>query len=225
MSDMVIAIDGPSASGKGALARRIADVYGWSYFDSGLLYRAVAQYCLEGHIEPETVPPAEWPLIAQKISPLLDNADALREEHVGQMASRVAAISEVRTALLAFQRNLVTDLPPGVFLVMDGRDIGSVIFPQAALKIFLTASTETRALRRFHEMLQREDKDVLYETVLEDLKERDARDQQRSTSPLKQAEGAVVIDNSLLTIEETVSQVREVIDTFLYPSPFKFLGR
>ena len=208
--DRVIAIDGPSASGKGTLARRIATEYGWRYFDSGLLYRALAWLCHEKKISP-TTSDVDWRSLAAHINDALMKDASLRLESVGQLASHIAAIPDVREALLQFQRDLYTSLPTDRWLVMDGRDIGTVIFPTARLKFFLIASAEARAKRRFLEM-QAAGVHTSYEQLLNDIVSRDMRDASRSASPLIQASDAQVIDTSTLSADSVFETVKEIID-------------
>jgi cytidylate kinase len=211
--ERVIAIDGPSASGKGTLARRIAAQYGWRYFDSGLLYRALAWLCQETHITPERNSQDDWRSMAAHIDDALMDNPSLRLESIGQIASQIAAILDVREALLQFQRNLYATLPAGLWLVMDGRDIGTVIFPKARVKIFLIASAEARAKRRFLEM-QSKGVNTPYEQLLSDVLTRDMRDVSRSTSPLIQAPDALVIDTSTLSADDVFKTAKEIIDHF-----------
>jgi CMP/dCMP kinase len=182
----VIAVDGPAASGKGTLARRLAAHYGLRHLDTGLVYRAVGLRVLRQGLAP---------LAAAMAVTLadLENPD-LRGEEVGDAASKVAAIPEVRAALRALQRRFA-EAPPGA--VLDGRDIGTVVFPDARAKIFVDASPEVRALRRHRELLGRGVASI-YSRVLQDMKARDARDRGRSVAPLTPATDALVIDSSKL---------------------------
>jgi len=189
-SPLVIAIDGPAASGKGTLARRLAVHYGLHYLDTGKLYRAVAFWLLQSGQESVL----EAIQVAKTLaSDALDNP-LLSSEAVGKKASTVAAIPEVRDALCDFQKKFATQLPGAV---LDGRDIGSVICPQAKVKLFITASLEIRAERRFKE-LQKREFTAIYKDVLTDLAERDQRDSSRAVSPLVIPEGAVYIDTTTL---------------------------
>ena len=195
----VIAVDGPAASGKGTLARRLASRYGFAHLDTGRLYRAVALRCLRGGIDgaDETRAAAEAALLAAA-----DLADpALRAEQTSQMASRVAALPLVRRALIDYQRRFATTPPgdaPGA--VIDGRDIGTVICPRADVKLFVTATVEERARRRHKELLE-QDGGTIYAAVLRDLTERDARDSTRAISPLVRADDAFLLDTTSMDAE------------------------
>jgi cytidylate kinase len=187
-----VAIDGPAAAGKGTIARAVADHFGFAYLDTGLLYRAVGQRMLDGE-EPVAAAQA---LRAED----LDHPD-LRGAEVAQAASKVAVIPEVRAALLDFQRAFARRMGGAV---LDGRDIGTVICPEAEAKLFVTASDETRAGRRHKELLE-SGREISYETVLEELRERDRRDSERSAAPMVAAEDAVQIDTSDMSIDEAVA--------------------
>ena len=195
----VVAIDGPAAAGKGTIAKAVANHFGFSHLDSGLLYRAVAAKTLEGS-DPVT---ASASLHEDDLQ-----ADNLRSPEVAQMASKVAAIMEVRSELLEFQRTFA-QRDGGA--VIDGRDIGTVICPEAAVKLFVTASPKIRAQRRLTELL---DKGEItnFDTVFRQVKERDERDANRHDSPLIAASDAVVIDTSDLTIQEALLQAVPVIE-------------
>ena len=187
----IVAIDGPAAAGKGTLARRIAAALGLPYLDTGLLYRAVARRVLDRNADPAD--PAAAEAEAQALQPAdLDRSD-LRTPEVDRAAASVASIPPVRAALLAFQRGF-GQANGGV---LDGRDIGTVIFPDARVKLFVTASVDARARRRWLELRGR-GVNALLETVLDDMQARDAADASRSAAPLRAAEGAVVIDTTEL---------------------------
>lgn len=187
-----VAIDGPAAAGKGTIARAVAAEFGFAHLDSGLLYRAVGARVLAGE-EPAAA--------AGRLDPAaLEDAD-LRSEAVAAAASRVAAIPEVRAALVEFQR-VFARREGGA--VLDGRDIGTVICPEAEVKLYVTASAEARAGRRYRELIGR-GQAVDEGTVLADVQARDARDAGRAVSPLRPAEDAVVIDTSAMTIAEAVA--------------------
>jgi len=181
---VIIAIDGPAAAGKGTLAKRIAEALGFHHLDTGLLYRAVGVRC-----EQEGISPAE---AAQSLLPDDLKRPDLRGEAAGQAASKVAAIPEVRAALVAFQRRFARQ-PPGA--VLDGRDIGTVICPDAEVKLFVTASVEKRAERRVKELIAKGES-VIAERVLQDLKDRDARDSARDVAPMASASDAILLDTS-----------------------------
>ena len=187
-----IAIDGPAAAGKGTISKAVADHFDVAHLDTGLLYRAVGARVLAGDDAIEA---------AKSLAPEdLQNPD-LRTAVVAQAASKVAVIPEVRAALLDFQRAFARRAGGAV---LDGRDIGTVICPQAEAKLFVTASAEVRAQRRFQELTER-GTDTDYETVLEDVRARDARDSSRATAPLKPAEDAILIDTSDLSIKDAVA--------------------
>ena len=206
---MIIAVDGPSASGKGTLARRLAEALGLAYMDTGMIYRATAARVLEaGH------DPAE-PAAAAGAARGLELADLerpdLRREAVGQAASVVAAIPEVRAALLEVQRHFAARPPDGkAGAILDGRDIGTVVCPEAEVKLFVTAGLETRAERRHKELLGRGEPSI-YARVVQDLEARDARDSARAVAPLKPAPGAHVLDTSEMTVEAAFQAAMQII--------------
>lgn len=210
MSIPVITIDGPTASGKGTVASRVAAALGFVFLDSGALYRLTALACLEAGIDLADEPSVA--AAAQGLDALFDGErillagrevqDAIRQEAVGNAASKIAALPAVRAALVELQRGYRR--PPG--LVADGRDMGTVIFTDAALKVFLTASVEARADRRYKQLIGK-GFPANMTALLQDLKERDARDTQRAVAPLKPAEGAHLLDTSEMTIEQAVAQV------------------
>jgi 3-phosphoshikimate 1-carboxyvinyltransferase len=198
-----IAIDGPAASGKGTLARRLADTLKFTYLDTGSLYRAVGLKLVYNEQDPHNEKEA---VAAAKTIELQDLSNPrLRQEHIGQAASIVSAIPAVRQTLLDFQRKTAAD-PRGA--VLDGRDIGTVVCPDADLKLFITADLETRAKRR-HRELQGEGIEVVYSSVLEDLIERDERDMARDAAPLKPAPDALTIDTSDLEADAVFVKVME----------------
>jgi len=202
---MIIALDGPAAAGKGTLARRLAAHYGLNYLDTGSLYRAVGVALLQSGHDPENAAQAE--AAARSLSPDQLTSPALRGEEAGQAASKVAAIPGVRAALLEFQRSFAATAPGAV---LDGRDIGTVVCPQADAKIFVTASLEKRAERRFKELLDK-GLSAIWEAVLQDMKERDARDSGRSVAPLVPAADAVVLDTSELDAEAAFAAAVSII--------------
>jgi cytidylate kinase len=192
---VIVAIDGPAAAGKGTLAARLAAHYGLPYLDTGLLYRAIGRVMAERGLDPGD--PAAAGEVARSLEPsALANPD-LRGREAGELASRVAVHPEVRAALAAFQRAFAAG-PDGA--VLDGRDIGTVICPNADVKIFVTASPEVRARRRTEELAAK-GRDVDYERILAEVKERDARDMGRAASPLRPAADAHLLDTSDLDIE------------------------
>ena len=210
---LVIAIDGPAAAGKGTLARRLADHYGLAYLDSGSLYRGTALSLLrQGAASPDEATAAS---AAKGLPPELLADPALRAEATGALASKVAAIPAVRAALLDWQRGFASHPPQGKKgAVLDGRDIGTVVLPSAKVKFFITASDEARALRRFKE-LQAKGETAIYARVLEDMRERDARDTARSTAPMRPAEDALIIDTSALDADQVFSQAKDRIDQII----------
>jgi cytidylate kinase len=192
---MIIALDGPAASGKGTLARRLARHFDLPHLDTGLLYRATARALMDqGYNLADT---AAATAAARGLALLDFNEDALRGRDVGAGSSIVAAIPEVRAALLDMQRSFA-QRPGGA--VLDGRDIGTVICPNAEVKIFVTANPETRATRRALELKERGEK-VDYETILADILKRDAFDAGRETAPMKAAEDAFLLDTSSLDVD------------------------
>lgn len=202
---MIIALDGPSAAGKGTLARRLAAHYRLALLDTGLMYRAVAARVLaDGHAGAERDRAIE---AARKLQPADLQQPGLRQETVGAMASKVAAIPEVRLHLVDFQRRFAKH-PPGDVAgsILDGRDIGTVICPDADVKIFLTASLEARAERRFQE-LRALDAATIKTRVFDDMRERDARDSARSAAPLVPAADAFQLDTTALAADEVFDRV------------------
>ncbi len=192
---MIVAIDGPAASGKGTLAKRIAAEYGLPHLDTGLLYRATALAVLDAG---EAIEDAEAALrAATGLDPAALDEGRLRGKEMGEAASVVAAVPAVRAALLAAQRDFARQ-PAGA--VLDGRDIGTVICPEADIKIFVTATTEARAERRWRELEGRGER-IDRDAVLADIRRRDARDSGRASAPLKPAEEAHVLDTTALDIE------------------------
>tara|TARA_B100001057_G_scaffold76852_1_gene71613 strand:- start:2261 stop:2926 length:666 start_codon:yes stop_codon:yes gene_type:complete len=208
----VLAIDGPSGSGKGTLAAWMAAELGWHLLDSGALYRIVAAMAVRRRLDIDREPSmralAESLRIAfpngRVLVDDLDLTDEIRTEDMGVLASRVAALPAVRTAILAVQRDFAQ--APG--LVADGRDMGTVVFPHAGLKIFLDASAEARAERRYNQ-LKNKGLSVSLRDLLEQIQERDARDRERATAPLQAAHDAMLIDSTQMTIQEVCSTVMQ----------------
>ena len=200
MSSIIIAIDGPAASGKGTVSKAIAEKLQFHYLDTGKLYRAIGAKYLEGH----------EPISAAKNLKIddLDKYD-LQKPEIAKAASEIAAIPEIRAALLAFQRNYSRKMPGAV---LDGRDIGTTVCPDAKIKIFLTASLEARAFRRYLE-LQKTEKNLKLETIIDQIAERDKRDKTRSSSPMIAASDAKILDTSDLSIEEAIDHVMDYIQT------------
>ncbi len=216
----VVAIDGPSGSGKGTISRQLAARLGWHYLDSGALYRLVALAGLRKGVDLADADrlAAVAAALDVRFAPAgeaervylgtADVAAELRTEQAGEAASRVAALPAVRTALLKRQRDFARW--PG--LVADGRDMGSVVFPDAQLKVFLTASAEERAMRR-HKQLKEKGIDVSLPDLSWDIAQRDARDATRAVAPLKPVPDAQVIDSTSLTPEEVVARILERLVT------------
>ena len=217
MPKLTIAIDGPAGSGKSSVARRVAGVLGYLYLDSGAMYRALAlkavrrkipiddeagleKLATETHIELKS-PTPEQEKAGAKNRVFLDGAevtDAIRTAEVAQAASQLATIAGVRHVLVAEQQHAGA----GGGIVMEGRDIGTVVFPTAELKIFLDASPEVRAERRWKEHQEKGDAVTVFQ-VLEEVRERDKRDRERKVSPLVRAADAVIVDNTAMDVEET----------------------
>ena len=205
----VIAIDGPAASGKGTLARRLAEHFGFVHLDTGALYRATAFLVLDRGDDPAD--PAIATRAAGLVHPQLLSDPRLRGEAVSTAASIVAAIPGVRRALLDLQRNFAANPPrPAKGAILDGRDIGSIVCPAAEVKLFVTASAEERARRRAEELRQQGAAAIL-EDVLQDLKERDARDTERRAAPLTAAPDATVIDTTTLDADTVFERVCNLI--------------
>ncbi|WP_413206780.1 (d)CMP kinase [Rhodospirillum sp. A1_3_36] len=199
---MIIAIDGPAASGKGTLSRRLAGRLGYAHLDTGKLYRAVGMAVLRAGGDPTDPATAEAAARALDVETLGDAA--LTSDEAGIAASKVAAIPGVRAALLDLQRAFAANPPNGCRgAVLDGRDIGTVVCPDADAKFFVTASMETRVQRRLQE-LQANGLDVKEDDVLRDMTERDARDSGRSIAPMAQASDAVVLDTSNMSAEQAL---------------------
>ncbi|QMU58560.1 MAG: (d)CMP kinase [Boseongicola sp.] len=188
-----VAIDGPAAAGKGTISKAVAARFGFSHLDTGLLYRATGRKVLETGFAPEEAARA---IAAEDLG-----RDGLRTQAVAELASRVAAIPEVRAALVEFQR-VFARRDGGV--VLDGRDIGTVICPGAEVKLYVTASAEARAGRRFAE-LQASGQDASFEGVLDEVKKRDARDMGRADAPLKPAADAIEIDTTEMDVDAAVA--------------------
>jgi cytidylate kinase len=194
---MIIAVDGPTASGKGTIAKALAAHFGLPHLDTGLLYRAVGRQVLLDGGDPDDAGDA---LAATSFPDSLLRDPALRSEDTGGLASRVSVHTHVRDALFERQRAFATQ-PGGA--VLDGRDIGTVIAPDAEVKLFVIASVEARALRRWKEMQARGEPATLVE-IEDDLRRRDERDRTRVAAPLVAAEGAIVIDTTELGVEEAI---------------------
>jgi cytidylate kinase len=203
---MIIAIDGPAASGKGTLGKKLALHYGLRHLDTGLLYRAVGKVLLDAGHSPANS--ARAVAAAEALDPTRFDEPALKSQAVGEAASLVSAIPEVRGALLAFQRSFGRT-PPGA--VLDGRDIGTVIFPDADVKIFVTATPEVRARRRATELERAGDK-VIEADVLADIRRRDERDSQRAAAPLKRAPDAHLLDTTHFDIDAAFRAAIDIVE-------------
>jgi len=206
---MILAIDGPTASGKGTLARRLAAHYGLPCLDTGLLYRGVAHLMLEAGLDPDDHEGASE--LARTLD--MDRLDAseLRSARVGAMASIAAAIGPVRAALKQLQRDFA-DQPGGA--VLDGRDIGTVICPDADVKLWVDADVEERARRRWEELKARGE-DIGFDSVLDQVRERDARDAGRKDAPMRRAEDAHLLDTSQMSIDAAFEEARRIVDQAL----------
>jgi cytidylate kinase len=203
---MIIAIDGPAASGKGTLGKRLATHYGLRHLDTGLLYRAVAKAVVDGGLALDDQAGAV--AAARTLDPTAFDEKALKAHAVGEAASVVSAIAEVRTALLDFQRDFGRAAPGAV---LDGRDIGTVIFPDAEVKILVTATPQERARRRALE-LQAAGARVSEAEILADILRRDERDMKRSVAPLKAAPDAHLLDTTDLDIDATFRAAVEIVE-------------
>lgn len=208
-----VAVDGPAGAGKSSISKAAAAEIGFIYVDTGALYRSIALFALENNLESN-----ELINTLDKINVKLeyidgvqhvilnenDVSDIIRTPEVSMNASKVSAIPEVRAFLLDLQKKIAQENN----IIMDGRDIGTVVLPNADLKVFLTASPEERAERRFKEMT---DSNITYQQVLEDIKQRDHNDMNRKTAPLKQADDAVLLDTTGMTFEESKEKLKSLI--------------
>jgi len=207
---MLIAIDGPAAAGKGTLARRLADHFGLALLDTGLLYRAVGMNVVRAGCDADDAALAAE--AARSLTPEDLDAGDLRGDAAADAASRVSAVPDVRAALLNFQRAFAANPPGGAKgAVLDGRDIGTVVCPEAESKLFVTASAEVRAERRFLELRER-GLDAIHGRVLADMKERDARDSERAVSPLVPAKDAFLLDTSDLDADQVFAAALDFIN-------------
>jgi CMP/dCMP kinase len=203
---MIIAIDGPAASGKGTLSKRLAAHYGLPHLDTGLIYRAVAKLMLDAGEKLDDADAAAE--LASKLDPETFDDPALKRQEIGAAASVVAALPQVRAAVLAFQRAFGRAARGAV---LDGRDIGTVVFPDAGVKIFVTATAEARARRRLAELAQAGDP-ANYEEVLAEIRRRDERDMSRTVAPLKPAADAHLLDTTHLDIDAAFRAAVEIVE-------------
>lgn len=208
-TSFTIAIDGPAAAGKGTLSRLIAETYGFHHLDTGLTYRAVAKALLDAGL------PLTDETVAERMARDLDlkglDRTVLSAHAIGEAASKIAVMPAVRRALVEAQRSFAAR-PPGT--VMDGRDIGTVVCPQAPVKLYVTASPEVRARRRFDEIIAK-GSDATYEAIFADVQARDARDMERADSPLKPASDSHLLDTSEMRIEAAFQAAKTIIDAAL----------
>jgi cytidylate kinase len=203
---MIIAIDGPAASGKGTLGKRLAEHFGFAHLDTGLLYRAVARVLLDRGVALTDRDAAAHVAQTLDVSHLDD--PRLRGATMGEAASVISAYQPVRDALLAFQRQFGSQGPGAV---LDGRDIGTVVCPHADVKLFITAAPEERARRRHRELLSRGE-ETEYETILLDIRRRDERDMNRSTAPLKPADDAITLDTTHLDADAAFQAALDLVE-------------
>lgn len=210
---VIVAIDGPAAAGKGTLSKRVALAYGFAHLDTGALYRAVGVSVLRAGGDPADADAAARAARALRPDDGILNDPALRSDEAAQAASKVAAVPEVRAALLDFQRRFAATPPGGApGAVLDGRDVGTVVCPNADAKLFVTASVEVRAERRLKELRER-GIPAIPSDVLEDMKARDARDSQRTVAPLRPAADAFVLDTSALDADQAFAAATAFIGT------------
>ena len=202
----VIAIDGPAASGKGAIATRLGALYGLPVLDTGLLYRAVGAIVLQRGGDPDD--PRSALAAAEALDPSGLEGESLRGAEIAQAASRVAVHPAVRERLLGFQRDFAAKEPGAI---LDGRDIGTVVAPQAPAKLFVTASAEARARRRWLELTSAGE-EAAYEATLAEIRRRDERDSDRAAAPLTPAADAVLLDTTQLTIDRAFDAARRIVE-------------
>ena len=209
MTSFTIAIDGPAAAGKGTLSRLVAEHYGFHHLDTGLTYRAVAKALLDAGL------PLDDEAIAEKTALEIELAgldrSVLAQHHIGEAASKIAVMPAVRRALVAAQRKFAAR-EPGT--VLDGRDIGTVVCPDAPVKLYVTASPDVRARRRYDEIIAGGGS-AGFDAVFADVKKRDARDMERADSPLKPADDAHLLDTSEMSIDAAFRAARDIIDAAL----------
>jgi cytidylate kinase len=216
----VIAIDGPAGSGKSTVAKRTASRLDWTYVDTGAMYRCVCLYALRRDLEPEDVEELVDGLKALEIRMFFEDGEftvlmdgenvtrTIRENRVSQRVSEFAELESVRDILVDLQRKL----GEGGEAVVEGRDIGTVVFPDARYKFYLDAPLEVRARRRYNQLAESEQENVRYESVLEEMRQRDRTDRDRSSGPLKPPEDAVIIDTAERSVEEVVNRIVEALE-------------
>lgn len=202
---MIIALDGPSGAGKGTIGERLAEELNLAYLDTGLLFRAVAYQAIE-----KIIPCDDEEALAEIAGALTESdlqAPELRSEEIGQMASIISQLPSLREAIMKYERQFGKYPPEGKEgAVLDGRDIGTIIFPEADFKVFVTADVETRALRRHNQLLELGQQSI-YDEVLSEMRVRDMRDQSRPVAPLVPADDALVVDTTNLTIEKALEKI------------------
>ena len=215
MKNLIVAIDGPAGSGKSTIAKLLAKKYDLTYIDTGAMYRMITLYLLENNIDINDLKEVERVLNTVNLDMqgdkfYLDNVDVstkIREKRINDNVSKVASIKIVRSNLVDLQRKISNNKD----VILDGRDVGTVIFPNAQVKIFLIASPEERARRRYNEFLEKK-VEITYDEVLKSLKERDYIDSTRKESPLKKADDAIELDTTNLTIEDVINFISKEIE-------------
>ena len=209
---MIIAIDGSAASGKGTLAKSLARQLGYDYLDTGALYRAVGLSLIKAGVSTDNIVENQAIDIAKSLDLDLTNSPLIRDDRVADMASRVAAITPVRAALLDLQRRFAATPQSGRGAILDGRDIGTVVLPSADLKLFIDAAIETRAKRRTKE-LHDAGQSAMFRDVLADLQARDKRDRTRSVAPLRAADDAITIDTTTMDAAAVLALALTYVET------------
>jgi len=209
---MIIAIDGSAASGKGTLAKSLARQLGYDYLDTGALYRAVGLSLIKAGVNPDNIVENQAIDIAKSLDLDLTNSPLIRDDRVADMASRVAAITPVRAALLDLQRRFAATPQSGRGAILDGRDIGTVVLPSADLKLFIDAAIETRAKRRTKE-LHDAGQSAMFRDVLADMQARDKRDRTRSVAPLRAADDAITIDTTTMDAAAVLALALTYVET------------
>lgn len=209
---MIIAIDGSAASGKGTLAKSLARQLGYDYLDTGALYRAVGLSLIKAGVSPDNIVENQAIDIAKSLDLDLTNSPLIRDDRVADMASRVAAITPVRAALLDLQRRFAATPQSGRGAILDGRDIGTVVLPSADLKLFIDAAIETRAKRRIKE-LHDAGQSAMFRDVLADMQARDKRDRTRSVAPLRAADDAITIDTTTMDAAAVLALALTYVET------------